>query len=1322
MNYKNPSAGESMQPALPPKDSKEAGQDVQQEDLDKMGGDAKPQLVRFLSSDSHPDAETQRTHRSKGHHATFQELLDATKEGRTAELLSLLGPPPTSASDASLTPASTAATGVSSGGPTGRHALIDKRDAEGFTLLHYAARNNHSDICELLLKRGARVDAENADFMTPLHLAAKYRRTRTKAALASESLTSEQEAGPLELHASDENDAVSCLLKVGADFTKRDFYGCTPLHYAAMNGNLVAARLLLNFELNQRKDSPVRRGGSAYASSLPIWRITDNEDMTPLHLACAHRKADAVRLLLQASASAESELGRRDYLDLGETSGQTALHLACSESDADICGQLLAAAEAAGEGFLKRFVNKKDVEHVTCLHCAVEHGAVDVVEMLLQKGAFVNATNTAEQTPLHLAARTGNIRLVELLVQHGAKLDAVDATRQTVLHKAAFFAQPSLLANLLERPEMARRSSIDCRDREGNTPLMLASTEKDDPECARLLLAKGASPLCTDGQGRTAVYLATHWYNRQVLQALLDHPAVREARIIDESDAANNSPLHVACKNGHVDIVELLLENGADAEAKNEDEETPMHLAAQAGHLQVVRRLLKINLSLAFDEDEDSNTPMHLAALTGQARICQLLIEEGKADVNARNSRGWTALDCAASKGFTKVARTLLENDSPTDPVDKSNVTPLFLACQGGHVDMVRLLLRRGARVATRIKYSNPDSPLHNCNCLDAAIDNGHKKVALTLLSSSQWKEALRNETIGEKGQKDTPLRKLIRKMPTIAERVFDKCVEINKERRAPEDPDYRVAFNYEFLDDSYIRWSGTRGGVGGGCGSKSDDSGSEGASDHSECSGSDIYDSSGRLKDSANVAATGGGAVRDSLKNHPLMVMVKTKREDLLLHPLVAALLRHKWTAFGRWVYYLNLLLYAVFLTAFTVYMLCTPPTYRFYGPYYPEYNVTPRAADECQQVQRANPGFRQHEAPAVAVWLIVPLGILFLLKEVGQVFMNRLKYLNFENLMDWSIFTLAIVTVIDFNECQRVTGIRTYWQWNVGAIGILVAWLNLVLFIRKMPRFGIYVVMFTDVFATFSRFFLVFFLFVVSFSLTFFVLLQNQIAFSSMAKTLLKTSVMMIGEFEYTSIFDEQFNPENLYSPDSQVFYDASSYLVFAFFMVVMSIIIMNLLVGLAVDDIKAVQEQASLKRLAMQVELALDVESVLPAKISRRFVLRSEDYYPNPHRTCQLGFINRLLYRKWMSREELNAALNPELDEWERIYQKQDEMEISIASMKTKMKDFRATTYRIEAMLTAVVHKLGINQELAHSLNNDPGDDSADDREMEKLLVEL
>ncbi len=71
-------------------------------------------------------------------------------------------------------------------------------------------------------------------------------------------------------------------------------------------------------------------------------------------------------------------------------------------------------------------------------------------------------------------------------------------------------------------------------------------------------------------------------------------------------------------------------------------------------------------------------------------------------------------------------------------------------------------------------------------------------------------------------------------------------------------------------------------------------------------------------------------------------------------------------------------------------------------------------------------------------------------------------------------------------------------------------------------------------------------------------------------------KTTVMMLGEYEYEANF---FPPESLPYP-------TSTNLLLIVFLVVMAIIIMNLLVGLAVDDIKAVQDQAVLKRLAMQV----------------------------------------------------------------------------------------------------------------------------------------
>ena len=80
-------------------------------------------------------------------------------------------------------------------------------------------------------------------------------------------------------------------------------------------------------------------------------------------------------------------------------------------------------------------------------------------------------------------------------------------------------------------------------------------------------------------------------------------------------------------------------------------------------------------------------------------------------------------------------------------------------------------------------------------------------------------------------------------------------------------------------------------------------------------------------------------------------------------------------------------------------------------------------------------------------------------------------------------------------------------------------------------------------------------------------------------MGFALVKSVVMMIGEYDFDSLF---FDP----GADYVVPYPTFTLLFFLVFLVIMSIIVMNLLVGLAVDDIKAVQNSAVLQRLAMQV----------------------------------------------------------------------------------------------------------------------------------------
>ncbi|RCN39204.1 hypothetical protein ANCCAN_14871 [Ancylostoma caninum] len=104
---------------------------------------------------------------------------------------------------------------------------------------------------------------------------------------------------------------------------------------------------------------------------------------------------------------------------------------------------------------------------------------------------------------------------------------------------------------------------------------------------------------------------------------------------------------------------------------------------------------------------------------------------------------------------------------------------------------------------------------------------------------------------------------------------------------------------------------------------------------------------------------------------------------------------------------------------------------------------------------------------------------------------------------------------------------------------------------------------------------------LFIVAFSIAFYALMQNRPEFSTVPSSVLKTAVMMIGEFEFTAIFhgDGNSHLEKLFGP-------TLVYPLFLFFCVIMTILLMNLLVGLAVDDIKSVQEKAEMKRLSKQV----------------------------------------------------------------------------------------------------------------------------------------
>ena len=156
--------------------------------------------------------------------------------------------------------------------------------------------------------------------------------------------------------------------------------------------------------------------------------------------------------------------------------------------------------------------------------------------------------------------------------------------------------------------------------------------------------------------------------------------------------------------------------------------------------------------------------------------------------------------------------------------------------------------------------------------------------------------------------------------------------------------------------------------------------------------------------------------------------------------------------------------------------------------------------------------------------------------------------------------------------------------FQHHAAAIGVFLVWGELMLMIGRLPLFGIYVQMFTTVAKNFFKFLAAYFCLLIAFALSFAVLFPNYQSFNGNA--LVKVLVMMAGEIEY----------ENFVYENGSALFPGTSHMMILFFVVLISIILMNLLVGLAVSDIQGLQKSAGLDRLVRQTELISHIESML------------------------------------------------------------------------------------------------------------------------------
>lgn len=190
------------------------------------------------------------------------------------------------------------------------------------------------------------------------------------------------------------------------------------------------------------------------------------------------------------------------------------------------------------------------------------------------------------------------------------------------------------------------------------------------------------------------------WSNDKEFQ-LQHKPTEEKDKLVDSN---NCSLLYIAAASGDIDIVKkILIFKNINIDINLKDGRTPLGIAIQHGHTHIVKALIdaKVNLSITCK----GHSLLSIAADRGNLEMVKMLINAG-ADLNCETNEGPAPLLIAAERGFTTIVDCLLKtNKVNIDHKDKViGVTALFLAARSGNLEIVKMLLEKGANPKLPVK------------------------------------------------------------------------------------------------------------------------------------------------------------------------------------------------------------------------------------------------------------------------------------------------------------------------------------------------------------------------------------------------------------------------------------------------------------------------------------------------------------------------------------------------------------------------------------------------------------------------------------------
>ena len=320
-------------------------------------------------------------------------------------------------------------------------------------------------------------------------------------------------------------------------------------------------------------------------------------------------------------------------------------------------------------------IDSLDYINYTCLMNCIDNENVEAVKLLLDCGAYLLNFDNDGNSLIHIAVSTGNYEITRILIEHGARINDLNNEGKSALFYCLNFLN---VMHLL----ISKGIDINAKDNTNSSVLIEACKYKNF-YAAKLLLSNPYLNL-NDQEQLNGGYSALHYaiYDANLVKLFMDHKNLLELQTY-----SHYTPLLLCCKMGYLDSARILILNGSNLHAKTIGGHSCIEIASKYGHYKIVQLLLK------YDElKDDFLKGMLMACHSGQEKCLEEYLNFGM-DVNEK-----------------------VKDD-----------TCLFVACWKGHVKIVDMLLKRGAKQMS----SNDGS-----TCMDVAKEGEKWEICDLLLKS----------------------------------------------------------------------------------------------------------------------------------------------------------------------------------------------------------------------------------------------------------------------------------------------------------------------------------------------------------------------------------------------------------------------------------------------------------------------------------------------------------------------------------------------------------------------------------------------------------